>query len=156
LLDLAEEALDEIALAVEGEIGLSGVFAVGFRRDDRRDTARFERFDERVGVVALVGEKGIGLDLIEQRHGLGDVGCLAGRQGQRNGITERIDDGVDLGRQSTARSADGLVRAVFFWAPALCWCARTLVESIDMYSASASIDKISKTRVKTPLMHHRR
>jgi len=81
---------------------------------------------------------------------------LAGRERQCDGIAKCIDDGVDLGRQSAARPADGLIFAVFFWAPALCWWARTLVESIAMYSASASLDNISKTRVKTPLAHHLR
>jgi hypothetical protein len=39
LLQGVEEALNEIALAVEGEVGLSRVLAVGFRRNDGRDPA---------------------------------------------------------------------------------------------------------------------
>ena len=35
-------------------------------------------------------------------------------------VAERIDQRVDLGAQAAAGSADGLVRARFFWAPALC------------------------------------
>jgi hypothetical protein len=37
-----------------------------------------------------------------------------------DGIAERIDQDVDFGGQSAARSADRLL-AVFFRAPALCW-----------------------------------
>lgn len=98
MLNLGEEALDEIALAVEGEIGRAGLLTICFWRDDRCDAARFERFDERVGVAAFVSEKDLGLDLIEQRRRLRDVGGLTGRQGKCNGIAERIRNGVDLGQ----------------------------------------------------------
>ena len=50
-------------------------------------------------------------------------------------IAEGVDEHMNLGGQSSAGSADGL-RAVFFWAPALCWRARTMVASIIMYSLS--------------------
>ena len=65
LLQLVEEALDKVALAVEGEVGLARLFAVGFRRDDRRDAAVFERCDERVRVVAFIRDDGFRLDLLE-------------------------------------------------------------------------------------------
>ena len=71
-------------------------------------------------VVPLVADEGVRLDLVEKRPGLSDVGCLPRRQRQRDRIAECIDDGVDLRRQAAARTADGLVLAVFFWAPALC------------------------------------
>lgn len=41
VLELVEEALDEVALAIEGEVGRSRFFAVGLRRDDGRDLAPF-------------------------------------------------------------------------------------------------------------------
>ena len=138
LLELVEEALDEIALSIQGEVGLARLFSVGLGRNDGRDVAFYKRLDQRVAVIAFVSQECLGIDLIEQRFGLTDIGRLARRERQRNWVTERIDNGVDLGRQAATGSSDGLVRAVFFWAPALCWWARTLVESIDMYSASAS------------------
>ena len=73
-----------------------------------------------IGVIALVGQERSGLDLVEQRYGLADIGDMAGRERQRHRVAERIDNGVDLGRQPTAGSADGLALAIFFWAPALC------------------------------------
>ena len=73
-----------------------------------------ERGDQGVGVIALVGEERLRLDLIEQRHRLCDVGSLTRRKRERHGIAERVDDRVDLGRRPTARSADGLAFAVFF------------------------------------------
>jgi hypothetical protein len=120
MLDLVEEAFDEVALAIEGEVGFAWLLAVRLRRNDGRDLSLSECVDERVRVVALVGDQRVGLEVFEQRLGLRDVGGLSGRERQRDRIAECIDDGVDLGCQSAARAADGLVSAVFFWAPALC------------------------------------
>jgi hypothetical protein len=120
VLQFVEEALDEVALAVEGEVRRPRLLAVGLRRDDRRDSPLLERLDERVGVVALVGDDGVGLKRFEQRLGLRDIGSLARCERKCDGVAERVDDGVDLRRQAAARAADGLALAVFFWAPALC------------------------------------
>ena len=145
LLEFAEEPLDQIALTIEGEIGFARGHAVGFWRNDWRNPACVERADQGVGIVSFVGQKGFGVDLFEQRLGLRDVGRLPGRQRQGNWIADGIDDCMNFGRQSTARTTDRLVFAFFFWAPALCWCARTAVESSIIYSVSASIDKVLKT-----------
>jgi hypothetical protein len=45
---------------------------------------------------------------------------LAARQMKANRVAEAINEGMDLGAQTTARAADGLVFVTFFWAPALC------------------------------------
>ena len=73
-----------------------------------------------------------------------------------NGVAERVDDHVNLGRQPASRSADGLAAPPFLRAPALCWWARTMVASIIMYSLSRSSAKALKIRAKTPLSHHLR
>ena len=96
------------------KIGLALLFPIGLGRDHRRDFPLFERRDQRIGIVALVGEQCTHLDAVEKRLGLGDVGSLPRRDRERDGIAERIDDGVDLGRQTAARTADGLVFANFF------------------------------------------
>jgi hypothetical protein len=46
-LNLVEEALDEIALAIEREIAVPLGLAIGFWRDDRRDFPLREAIDER-------------------------------------------------------------------------------------------------------------
>jgi hypothetical protein len=120
LLQGIEEALDKIALAIEGEVGLSRVLAVGFWRNDGGDPAFLELLDEGIAVVSLVADEGVRLDLVEQGRGLSDVGRLPRRERQRDRVAECIDDGVDFRRQAAARTADGLVLAIFFWAPALC------------------------------------
>src|SRR3546814_5782096 len=53
----AEHVLDLVPLAVEDTIMLDRLFAVGFRRDARRDAALGESLAEPVGVVALVAEQ---------------------------------------------------------------------------------------------------
>jgi hypothetical protein len=114
VLELVEEALDEVALTVESKVGLARVFAVGLRGNDWRDAAVLERLDERVGVVAFVGEKGFRLDLLQQRLRLRDVGRLPRRERQCDRVAQRIDEGMYLRRQAAARAPDGLVFAVFF------------------------------------------
>ena len=75
---------------------------------------------QRISVVGLVAEQGLRIDAVEQRLRAGQIVGLSRREHQFDGIAERIDQGVDFGGQSAARSADRL-RAVFFRAPALCW-----------------------------------
>ena len=96
------------------------MLAIGFRRNNGRDASFLKFVDEGVRVVSLVADEGIRLDFVEQRRGLSNVSRLPRRQRQRDWVAERIDDGVDLRRQAAAGTADGLVVAVFFWAPALC------------------------------------
>ena len=120
MLDDIEEALDEIALAIEREVAFAFDRAIGFRRDDRHDGAHAEALDEAVAVVALVGEERFGLDLGGQRFRLRDVVRLAAGETDRQRIAERVDDGVDFRGEAAARTAYGLVGAVFFRAPALC------------------------------------
>ena len=114
MLDLVEEAFDEVAFAIEREVAIPQLLSVRLRWNDRRDFPAFEALDERVAIVAFVGKQRFGLEAFEQRFGLGDVGGLPRRERQRDRIAERIYDGVDLRRQAAARAADGLVGAVFF------------------------------------------
>src|SRR6266446_10218271 len=78
-------------------------------------------------------------------------------RGQEEGerIAQCVDHRMNFGAQSAFAAPDCLVFAVFFWAPALCWCARTIVLSIMAYSLSASAAKISKTFFHTPLLAQR-
>ena len=78
--EFTEEALDEIAFAIEGEIGFALDQAIGFGWNDRCDAAFFQGRDQGVCIIGLVREKGFRLDLFEQRCGLAEIGCLAGRE----------------------------------------------------------------------------
>lgn len=132
-----------VDILVIGALGL----AVGFGRDDRGFAGGGERFDDAlVGVIGLVGQQGVGPVQI--------MG-LAGREQEGQRIAQRIDEGVDPGAQSAPAAPDGFVAAVFFRAPALCWWARTMVESIIAYSLSASAAKALNSRSHTPLAAQR-
>jgi hypothetical protein len=73
-----------------------------------------------IGVIALVGEQGSGLDKSSQCRGLRDVMGIAAGEAQRQRISKRIDDDMDFRCQATTRAAYGLVEAPFLRAPALC------------------------------------
>ena len=77
-LEFAEEALDEVSFAAEGEVGGSLDDAIGPGWNDGGDTAFFQGAAQGIGVVGPVGEQGFRLDLIEQRLGLAEIGCLPG------------------------------------------------------------------------------
>ena len=119
VFDFVEEALDEIALAIEREIAIPLHLAVGFWRDHRSDGSLIECVYQRIGVVSLVADERTRIGIFEQRLRASQVMVLPWRQHQVARITQGIDKRVDFGGQSSARFADRL-RAVFFRAPALC------------------------------------
>ena len=120
VFELVEEPLDEIAFAVEGEVAPARGFSVGFGWDDWDDRSSLEGADEGVGVEGLVGDQSAGIDGFDERLSASQIVILARAEHHLDGIAEGVDERMNLGGQSAAGSADGL-RAVFFWAPALCW-----------------------------------
>jgi hypothetical protein len=113
VLEFVEEALDEIALAVEREVTRARRLAIGFRSNHRCDVAPGQGVDERVGVESFIANQHFWIGRIQQGLGASEIVGLPGRQHDFDGISERIDQGVDFGGQSTARSPDRLF-AVFF------------------------------------------
>lgn len=120
MFNFVEESLDEIAFPVEREVGRSRIDPIRFWGNDRDNIAVLEGFDQRVCIISLVGEKSLRIDFLEQGFGLAKVARLPRRERKFDRVAERIDDGVDFGRQSASGSANGLADAVFFRAPALC------------------------------------
>ena len=55
VLELIEEALDEVAFAIERKVTLAIDLAVGLGWNDRSDLAFAKGIDERIGVVGLIG-----------------------------------------------------------------------------------------------------
>jgi hypothetical protein len=70
--------------------------------------------DEALAIIAFVGEEGCGFDFLAQEMGLRYVVNVSTGEAHRQRIAQRIDDGVNLGRQSCARAADRFVRIPFF------------------------------------------
>ncbi len=118
LFETIEESLDEISRLVAMPVDFAWRISVAARWDDGLSTGS--------------------LNDLNQGGALGDVGHLASGQDQPNGITQRIDTGMDLGGQPAPRAADRLIATVFLGAPAACWCARTMVASMNSSSRSAS------------------
>lgn len=67
---------------------------------------RFDRFAERLGVIAFIAKDMFGWQAIDERFGLGEVACLTRCENEAQGIAQRIDNRVDLGGQPAARAAD--------------------------------------------------
>ena len=119
MLEFVEKTLNEIAFAIEDEVAWAWGFSVGFGWDDRDDRSIVEGGDEGVGVERLVSDQGAGIDGFDQRFERNEIVILARAEHHLDRIAEGVDERVNLSSQSAAGSADGL-RAVFFWAPALC------------------------------------
>ncbi len=120
VLELVEEALDEVALSIALEIDGSDHPHIALAGDVGRRSPGGEEFDDRARAVAAIG------DCLAGRSQAGDefrqrrfVGGLPRRQQQPNRQTHSIDDDMDLGAQSSTRTADGVIRAPFF-PPAAC------------------------------------
>jgi hypothetical protein len=120
LFDKIEEAFDQIAFGVEGEVAMARDLAIRFWRNDRLDGPHFEGLDKGVDVVALVGEESFGPHFGGERLGLVDVVDMPAGEAERQWISDGVHDHMDFGGQPAARAAYGLVEAPFLRAPALC------------------------------------
>ncbi len=130
MFELAEEALDEVALAVErlAEAGLPA--PVGLGRDVGRCALLLDQCTDTVGVIGLVGENdGARTEAVEQAIGDLAVVRLPGGQAEPDREPLGVDDDVDLGGEAAARATETRIRTPLF-AVAACWCARTEVLSI--------------------------
>jgi hypothetical protein len=155
LLELVEEALDEVALAVE--IGRDGALdlAVALGGDVGLSAAGCDQVQDGLGVVAAVGDQGSVWG--EARQEVGDGGLVRGlaggdREGDRQ--ARAVDNGVDLGAQSSTRTADGVIRAPFL-PPAACWWARMMELSISCSACGERAASAAKTRSQTPALAQR-
>lgn len=123
-------------------------------RDHRRSAVAADRCAERVAVVPFVGHDVVGREAFDEGLRLVQVVTLPGGQAKPHRPAFAVHRGVDLGAQAPARTADRFA-ADPPWAPAECWCARTMVESKSRCSKSASPLIASSTRGQTPRWHQR-
>ena len=155
LFEAIEESLDEISRLVAMPVDLARRIPVAAGRNDGLSAGSLDGLNQCIAVIALVGNHGLGWNGFNQGRPLGDVSDLAGGQDQVDGITQRIDTGMDLGGQPSQRAADRLIATVFLGAPAACWWARTMVASMNNSSRPASPWSTSATRCHTPYVSHR-
>src|SRR5690348_3034096 len=115
MFDLIEEALDEVALAIEIGVDATNDPHVTLAWDVSGGAESIEEFDDCSGAIAAIGNRMASrpqaLDQAGQRR---FVGSLAGRQEEADRQAHMVDDGMDLGRQSSTRTANGVIRAPFF------------------------------------------
>ncbi len=121
MLELAEEAFDEVAASIDGMVDAALDLAVALGRDMGQRAAVFGSVEDVLGVIAAVRDDVAGAaEARDEREGGLLVGGLAGSQSEADRQAVPVDDDVDLGTQSSTRTADGVIRAPFF-PPAACW-----------------------------------
>ena len=108
MLELVEEALDEVAFPVERLVGGVWPAAVTARRDDGLGPGLQDGVVEVVGVIGAVGDDGVGRQAIDQVVGAGDVVLLPRSRQQPCRIAEGVGCGVQLGAQAAAGAAQAL------------------------------------------------
>ena len=79
-----------------------------------------EGVEQRVGVIGLVTDQGLRIGIVKEWLRASQIMGLPRRKHHIDRIAKSIDQDMDFGGQSAARSADRLP-AIFFRAPALCW-----------------------------------
>jgi len=120
VLELVEEALDEVALPVSLEIDGADHPHIALAGDVGGGSTRGEEFDDRASAVPAIGDRlASGAQAIDQARQGGLVGSLTGCQQQPNRQAHRVHDSMDFGAQSPTRTANGVILAPFF-PPAAC------------------------------------
>ena len=150
LLESIEKAFDQVARFVAMPIDGPLMDSVAARRDIGKGRSGFDSFDQFIAVVAFVGRNSGRRNIGDQRGPLCNVRYLSAGQDQAQRIAQGINAGMNFRSQPAARSTDRLIATVFFGAPAACWCARTIVASMNNSSRSASSLSASATRAHTP------
>ena len=121
LLELGEEVLDEMSRSIEVAVIVTRHRPFGGGRDHRHFARRRQFLDHPlIGIERLIGDQSVGLHIRQEVVGTDQIVRLPAGQEKAGRVSERVDHGVDLGAQSSARAADRLILAGFFWAPALC------------------------------------
>ena len=120
MLELAEEALDEVALAIQGGVDAALDLAIPAGGDVGLAAALPHEVEDGLCIVASVGNERLGWWQAGQQ-GWGDrlVGRLSWADQKAEREPGRADEGMDLGGQSPTRTANGVIRAPFL-PPAAC------------------------------------
>ena len=162
LLELIEKAFDAVALAIERWIVVQLPTAGVDGRNDRFNAIKSQTLADTVGIVAFIEGGGlehvVGVETFVERFKLAAIMRLSRSQVQRDTAVFVHGGRVDLRGQAPTRAAQSLVGAVFFGAPAACWWARTVVESMNNARASAKVAlcKCCHNRRQTPRFSQRR
>ena len=157
VLDLADEAFDQMTLSVEILVIGVGHPPVGARRCYRNCIAPDDRLKELVRVVCSVCNHILTIESIYEFLSLGDIVLLPSGQPVSQRVAESVDTDMDLCTEPTSAAPEGLrcLSSSFFDAPAAEWWARTTVLSMMRCSISGSSTRYWCIRSHTPRSHHR-
>lgn len=110
VLELVEQALDEVAPFVFGAVVRDRRAAVGFGRDHCLDIGLSDLFADGVGIVTAIREEGLDpvADHAEQRRKAVHIMRLSRRQNEAKRTSLGIASGVKLGGEAAARPAKRL------------------------------------------------
>ena len=121
LFDPAKEVLDQMASFVQRFVELSGVLAMPFWRNHVGYACRLQRLNHSlVGVKRLIRQQSLRLQPGQERIRPGQIMDLARGQDDLQRVAQRVCQNVKFAAQTAFASADRLVFADFFLAPALC------------------------------------
>lgn len=149
MLEPTEEALDLIALAVDALRHGALDDPVAWGRDACLGPGGSDEIEEGMGVIGPVGDHMTAFEIGDESWRGGEVMSLAGGQDDPHRQAVLVDQGVDLGAQSAARTADGVILAPFF-PPAACWWARIIELSIRAIECGDLAASASNTPTQTP------
>src|SRR5215213_139256 len=108
LLQLAEEVLDQVSPLIDIEVYVERRATLWPLRDHHLRAALVQLRDDPVGVERFVSNETAELDVFDQRFHANRVVALTWQQDEPYEIAQRVGQRQDLGRQATARLANGL------------------------------------------------
>ena len=102
LLDLVDEAFDQVALSIQMSVKVASLCSVLAGRNDRNSAHLLDLFNELVGVIASVSDYEVGFSAFDESRTLGHVMGLSSSEQEVQGIAQGIHAGVDLGAEATS------------------------------------------------------
>ena len=115
VLQLVEEALNQVALPVDEFLPTVSLLAIGFVGNIGDGTLSPDAQTDAIRIVALVGnDDGFAIEPLQQGLGAGHIVVVAGRQDQPDRTAFRIDPRVDFRGEAASASAHTTNSTLFF------------------------------------------
>ena len=113
-----------------------------------------DQIEQVIGVIAAVGDDVTAFEASQQERRGAQIVVLSSGQHQPHRQAILIDQSIDLGAQSSTRTADGVIFAPFF-PPAAGWWARMIELSINAIEWGDLAARVSKTCTQMPALAQR-
>lgn len=99
MLNLVDEALDQMALSVQVTVMLALLIATRRRGNDRLSATLNHHIKELSRIAGLVGNNIVSAETVDEQGGLCNVMALTCRQAETQRITQAIDVDMKLGAE---------------------------------------------------------